>query len=307
MSVPATAPRTRPLDAVFVARVVLSVVGLFMVWLVVSGLLADPHNLGYDARAYWGYPRDAVYAGPGESAGYGIYRYSPVFVPLMTLFSQAPWAVFVAGWVAVSVVVYLWLAGPWWLAMLAFPPFVIEMRMGNVHMLLALAIVLGFRWPATWSFVLLTKVTPGIGLLWFAVRREWRALAIALGATVALVVISAALAPGLWLDWIRSLTQTSEPNVPLAAVVPLWPRLIVAAVIIIWGARTDRRWTVVVGATLALPVLWFHGLAMLVGIVALQRGLPERASTSLDWLRVFVRRPAVDSADVSLDPGSVRP
>ena len=307
MSVPATAPRTRPLDAVFVARVVLSVVGLFMVWLVVSGLLADPHNLGYDARAYWGYPRDAVYAGPGESAGYGIYRYSPVFVPLMTLFSQAPWAVFVAGWVAVSVVVYLWLAGPWWLAMLAFPPFVIEMRMGNVHMLLALAIVLGFRWPATWSFVLLTKVTPGIGLLWFAVRREWRALAIALGATVALVVISAALAPGLWLDWIRSLTQTSEPNVPLAAVVPLWPRLIVAAVIIIWGARTDRRWTVVVGATLALPVLWFHGLAMLVGIVALQRGLPERASTSLDWLRVFVRRPAVDSADVSLDPGSLRP
>ncbi len=63
--------------------------------------------------------------------------------------------------------------------------------MGNVHMLLALAIVLGFRWPATWSFVLLTKVTPGIGLLWFAVRREWRSLAIALGATAVLVTLSA--------------------------------------------------------------------------------------------------------------------
>ena len=43
------------------------------------------------------------------------------------------------------------------------------------------AIVLGFRWPFTWAFVLLTKVTPGVGLLWFAVRREWRSLAIALG------------------------------------------------------------------------------------------------------------------------------
>ena len=35
----------------------------------------------------------------------------------------------------------------------------------------------------SWAFVLLTKVTPGIGLLWFAIRRRWRDLAIALGVT----------------------------------------------------------------------------------------------------------------------------
>ncbi len=46
---------------------------------------------------------------------------------------------------------------------------------------MAAAIALGFRYPATWAFVLLAKVTPGIGLLWFLVRREWRNLAIALG------------------------------------------------------------------------------------------------------------------------------
>ena len=28
------------------------------------------------------------------------------------------------------------------------------------------------RWPAAWAFVLLTKMTPGIGLLWFAFRRD---------------------------------------------------------------------------------------------------------------------------------------
>ena len=307
MSVPATAPRTRPVDPVFVVRAVLSVIGLFMIWVVVSGLLADPHNLAYDARAYWGYPRDVLYAGNGDASGYTIYRYSPVFVPLMTLFTQLPWGVFAVAWVAITIVVYLWLAGPWWLALLAFPPFVMEMRMGNVHMLLALAIVLGFRWPATWSFVLLTKVTPGIGLLWFAVRREWRALAIALGVTAALVSVSVVLAPGLWVEWLHSLTETREPDVPLAAVVPLWPRLIAAALLITWGARTNRRWTVVVGATMSLPVLWFHGLAMLVGIVALQRGLPERASTSLDWVRVFDRRRAVDSPDGSLDSGTLHP
>ncbi len=297
----------------FVVRAVLSVFGLAMIWLVVSGFLNDPSNLGYDARAYWGWPRDTVYAGPGESAGIGIYRYSPLFLPVMTLFSQVPWTVFVVGWVVLSAAIYLWLAGPWWLAFLAFAPFVIEMRMGNVHMLLALAIVLGFRWPATWAFVLLTKVTPGVGLLWFAVRREWRSLGVALGATIALVAVSWAFSPSLWTDWVRSLTQTSEPDVPLAFVLPLWPRLIAAALLIVWGARTNRRWTVVVGATLALPVLWFHGLAMLAGVVALQRGLPERAGTSLDWLRPFARRSlepataAVDSGSGAIDRPDVRP
>ena len=40
---------------------------------------------------------------------------------------------------------------------------VMELAGGNIHLLLAAAIVLGFRWPATWSLVLLTKVTPVSG------------------------------------------------------------------------------------------------------------------------------------------------
>ena len=86
----------------------------------------------------------------------------------MTLFTILPWPVFVGCWIAFLALVYVWLVGPWWLPLLAFAPFLIELRMANVHLLLAAAIVLGFRWPATWAFVLLTKVTPGIGLLWFA-------------------------------------------------------------------------------------------------------------------------------------------
>jgi hypothetical protein len=58
-----------------------------------------------------------------------------------------------------------------------------ELAGGNIEILIAVAIVVGFRWPAAWSFVLLTKVTPGVGLLWFAVRREWNQLATALVAT----------------------------------------------------------------------------------------------------------------------------
>ncbi len=76
--------------------------------------------------------------------------------------------------------------------MLAFPPVALELYHGNVHLLMAAAIVLGFRYPVGWSFLLLTKVTPGVGLIWFAVRREWRPLLIALGFTGALVAVSVA-------------------------------------------------------------------------------------------------------------------
>ena len=44
--------------------------------------------------------------------------------------------------------------------------------------------------------------------------------------------------------------------------IPLWIRLPAAAVLVVWGARTDRRWTVPVAATLALPVLWVSGFAI---------------------------------------------
>ena len=40
-----------------------------------------------------------------------------------------------------------------------------------------------------------------------------------------------------------------------------------AVALVIWGARTARRWTVVVSSMLALPVLWFAAPAMLVGIL----------------------------------------
>jgi hypothetical protein len=66
-------------------------------------------------------------------------------------------------------------------------------------------------------------------------------------------------------------------------------------VLVVWGARTDRRWTVVVAATLALPTLWFHGFAMLAGVIALQRGLPE--ARSFEWLARWLPARALPSQD----------
>lgn len=268
-----------------VAFITLSALGaVVLLWAVVSSLGSE-RGFGFDARAYWGYPRAEVYsAGPTLSAGYGFYRYSPVFVPLMTLWTAIPWPVFVTAWFAAGVALYVWMVGPWSLALLAVPVFAVELFIGNIHLLLALAVVLGFRWPAAWSFVLLTKVTPGIGLLWFVVRREWRSLGVALGVTAAIAVVSLVLTPDLWAEWLRSLTQTSEPGSGNTVAIPLPYRVAAAAILVVWGARTDRRWTVVVAATISIPVLWLNGLAMLAGVVALRRGFPERLHGQFEWL-----------------------
>jgi hypothetical protein len=79
------------------------------------------------------------------------------------------------------------------------------------------AVVAGFRWPSAYAFLLPTKVTPGIALLWFVVRREWRNLAIALATTAAIVAVSFVIAPNLWFDWATVLRNDStygEPAFP---------------------------------------------------------------------------------------------
>jgi hypothetical protein len=184
-----------------------------------------------------------------------------------------PWQAFIAGWAAILIGAVAYLTGPRLLAAgILFAA--MELAGGNIELLLAVAIVLGFRWPATWSFVLLTKVTPGVGLLWFVVRREWRSLALALGATAAIAVVSIVLAPAAWAQWPGVLAGIAGRSGTWAAVpIPLIVRLPLAVALVVWGARTDRRWTVPVSSLLALPALWYGGFSMLLAVLPL---LPAR-------------------------------
>jgi hypothetical protein len=152
-----------------------------------------------------------------------------------------------------------------------------EVAGGNVSLLLGVAIVIGFRWPATWALVLLTKITPGIGLLWFAVRGEWRSLAIALGATAAIAAVSYVTIPDAWPHWFEVIVANAGKGGTWASVpIPLLVRLPAAVALVVWGARTDRRWTVPVASMLALPALWYGGISMLLGVIPLLAERQER-------------------------------
>jgi glycosyl transferase family 87 len=132
--------------------------------------------------------------------------------------------------------------------------------------------------------VLLTKPTLGIGLLWFVVRREWRHLAIALGTTAAIAIVSFVVAPAAWTEWVGALVANAghpiSPDYSGVIHIPLVIRLPLAAAVVIWGARTDRPVAVAIAATLALPILWINGLAVLLAAALLVEPAEVRATVA---------------------------
>lgn len=175
-----------------------------------------------------------------------------------SLFGHVPWPVFATVWSVLIALAIAFMAGPFTLPLMLTNPIASEVTLGNIHAFTGLVVIAGFKKPALWAFVLLTKVTPGVGLLWFVFRREWRSLGIALGATAVLVVPTLILAPELWVRWVQALVNASHAKEYASGIftVPLWVRL-PAAVAILWvGARRDWAWVVPIAATLGLPVLW---------------------------------------------------
>lgn len=232
--------------------------------------IADPRNLYDEALA--GVSTDA-------------YLYPPAFEFVVGWWRWVPFEIFVAIWRALLLGLLVWMAGPFTVFVIFTVPVASEINAGNIQIMLAAAVVVGFRFPAAWSFVLLTKVTPGIGLLWFLVRRRWRDLAIASAVTAAVAAVSFALGPGRWFEYLALITSSPAPAVA-PYYLPLWVRLGPAIAFIVWGGWTGKRWPVVVGGTLALPVFYTISPSMLVGVLPFTRGalgrlLDQRAAPDL--------------------------
>jgi hypothetical protein len=251
--------------------------------LTVVGLVSLPYIVlvnqsksmfGFDAYAYWAIDLGDLYGrSVGNTSALGAFRYTPAFGQVFAPFHALPWELFLGLWSIAMVAALVWLSGRWALLLLAFPPIPLELYHGNIHLFMAVAIVVGFRHPIAWAFILLSKVTPGVGVLWFLFRREWRSFAIAVGGTAAIAAVSFAIAPSLWWEYAGTMVDnlSYDPGHPYPVPIPLPIRTVAAAALVWWGARTDRRWVVPAAAVLALPIIWFHGLAVLAAAIPLWR------------------------------------
>lgn len=258
------------------AGVVLAVLLVVVMTLTAEPFDPDAFGPGQDARAYWAVPMGAPYA-PGSVGHESAYLYSPAFLQALAPLRALPWPAFLGAWTAILLLVLRWLSGP-----LLFAPLIVltfpELWGGNITILLAGMVVVGFVRPGAWAFAILTKVTPALGLLWFAVRREWRALVEAGAVTLAIVAVSWLLAPAQWAAWIDLLaSSTGSSTVPGSLPVPLLARLPIAALVIAWAALRGWRWLLPVGVLLAMPVIWWGSFALLAASVSFERGRLEAA------------------------------
>jgi len=256
---------------------------LALAYLAVRWALLLPDQGGIhsvDSRTYWSAPLDNPYPGPQVGLP-GAYLYSPVFLQVLTPLRMLPWEAFHALWMAVGIGSLIFMVGPIWAAV-AFSalPFVFrDVFVGNIHLMLGAAIVVGLTYPAAWAFPALTKVTPGVGLLWYAGRRQWGELLIGLGVTGALSGISFALAPGLWMAWIERLSSDTGTAGDTYVAITVGRTLVAAAIVVYAGARA-KAWLVPIAVVLALPILWPDSLAILLACFPLLRHRTrERAVT----------------------------
>lgn len=210
--------------------------------------------LGQDAHAYWlAAQGELVYErAPGQRDA---YLYSPAFITVLRPLALLPWQLFLAMWICLEAVVLCWLLKPlqfrW-----SVPTFMLclpELVVGNIYILLAAAAVVGMQKPAIWSFPILTKVTAGVGLLWFAARGEWRQLQRGAAGLAIIVFISYALDPMGWQAWLQFLLEHRDGTPDSRT--SFFLRCLLAVALVVIGARKQWPLLIAPAMVLASPVL----------------------------------------------------
>lgn len=240
--------------------------GLLSIYVSIRGIVFG--SLGQDSHAYWlAAQGDLAYSrAPGRPDA---YLYSPAFLTVIRPFALLPWEGFLTLWMCLEAAVLFWLVKPL-RARWAVPIYLLclpEIVVGNIYILLAGAAVVGLRKPAAWAFPILTKVTLGVGLLWFAVRGDWRRLLHGLGALALIVVASYLLDPGQWNDWLQFLVDHRDGTPDSRTSFLL--RCALAVLLVVIGARKQWPWLVPPAMVLASPVL--VGLIALTMLAAIPR------------------------------------
>ncbi|MGH2482948.1 MAG: hypothetical protein ACRDE9_00650 [Candidatus Limnocylindria bacterium] len=272
-------------------------VGLYLALGVAGALyLAPTTAIGLDLETYQR-AGDLLWAGQDpysgqENVGQEFqYRYPPLLALVIPILGWPPlWF----GLLAVATAATIWL---WYRAAgargLLVPALLVgawgqQLLNGNaqalVVYLLAITPLFARVGPAALALATMLKLHPVIGLVWFAGRRDLRAIALYAAACVALLI------PQLpWLDeFVRYFLNDPAavetiPGMSLRAIHPaLWVVGIVAAVALAWRyAGTRYGWMLATVAQLvALPRVLLVNLALLMAAPLPPRRLPTAAPAS---------------------------
>jgi hypothetical protein len=205
------------------------------------------------------------------------FLYPPPLLPVFGLLSTLPgWlsdGIWFVGCVA-AVVVSLRLIGlswRWCLAAVVWTPIEQGLQVGNIVIPSLLLLALAPRLRSGLCVGPLFKPQNGVVALWLVRERQWRSLAIGIGAVVAVVAVTLPFT-GLaaWNDWIRGLAayQNSQAYLPglygigLGRYLPMWAFAGIALVVVVAALAARGRDGLArlgLASVVASPSLWNHG------------------------------------------------
>ena len=213
---------------------------------------------GFDVYAYWSVnPLDPYVT----TMDFGAFHYAPPLAWPAIVLQQLPFEVVRLGWLAFSMAVLVWLTGRWALAWLAFLPVSWELFHGNIHLQMAALLCVG--WSAWLPLAKPSAIV--VTLADIAMRR--RAALLPIATALVVIGVSVVLQPATWVDWIEHLLAVSpDAGGDARIAVPWLVRLPFAAVLSFLAWRLRRSWLLAPALALSLPILWFHGLAVLTAV-----------------------------------------
>jgi glycosyl transferase family 87 len=266
-----------------VAHVLLAGLGALLLLVVAT----TAWRIGTDEQAYWqaaqrlavGQPLYDPFAAPNTPFA---YWYPPPLAQVLAPFTSFMSAdAFTIGWTIVLLACLWWLAGRdvlLALAFIAFLPVAVELRTRNVHLVLAVLVVLALRrsW-VFWVAAAAIKIAPALGAVYLlAAGRVREAIGVGLlgGAVLA---VSYVLAPGAWGEFLSVVGARAGTDGGALVAIPFPVRFVAGGVLAAIGGRLGGHRgeiLLVIGLTLANPTLWATALSLLVAVVPLLRSRP---------------------------------
>lgn len=262
------------------ATVVLATIGAVLLLVV----MVTRHGAAGDEYAYWkagnlliqGQP---IYDPTANAVTPTAFWYPPIVAQVLApIAAVVPWPLFSAAWIGFMLACIWWLADRdvlTALALCAFPPVAVELWWRNIHLPLAVVLVLGIRRWGGWLAVgAAIKIAPVLGIAYLALRRQWREAGIAIAFGAGLLAVSVLLSPAAWLQFIDVVTARGTDDQSTFLLIPYAVRLVAAIVLVVVASRLERRWgdpLLVVAVVVGLPTLWFNGLSVLIALVPLLR------------------------------------
>jgi hypothetical protein len=250
--------------------------------------IAHDGGMGYDSYAYWLAGQNVLHGQPLYSSvavdALGAYKYPPIFAQLIAPLTLIPALAFSWLWRIACFLCVRWLAGSWrnvglWLLV---PLTIVELSLGNVTFMVAVATVLALR-NQGWLTAPMAALKFGpifvAPYLWLVNPKQRRSLVVGALVFAGACAVSYAFNPTAWADYVDSLFRSTSAQMTGQGVIALWPtgagdlaiRLAIAAgLTLVAIRRRSERW-VFTATVIAVPVLALSRLAPLLVLPRLGR------------------------------------